>query len=198
MLAANSRSPENVRGDLNAQVAACRRGEERLAAVHRIGDTVLGARPDKDGIDVTDHDICNVYHVPVEMTEGELPVRYRRLELWQDSGGAGTWRGGLGYRAEVEWLTHRGTVSLRRERHKFGPWGTAGGAGRPGLPHRHRAGRRHAGRASGQDSGRRRARRRAALLDHGRRRPRSATAAGPATGACRCAGRAGLQGGCPC
>ena len=67
----------------------------------------MGARPDKDGIDVTDHDICNVYHVPVEMTEGELPVRYRRLELWRDSGGAGTWRGGLGYRAEVEWLAHR-------------------------------------------------------------------------------------------
>ena len=91
----------------------------------------MGARPDKDGIDVTDHDICNVYHVPIEMTEGELPVRYKRLELWRDSGGAGTWRGGLGYRAELEWLAHRGTVSLRRERHKFGPWGAAGGAGAP-------------------------------------------------------------------
>ena len=91
----------------------------------------MGARPDKDGIDVTDHDICNVYHVPIEMTEGELPVRYRRLELWRDSGGAGTWRGGLGYRAEVQWLAHNGTVSLRRERHRFGPWGTAGGAGAP-------------------------------------------------------------------
>ena len=91
----------------------------------------MGARSDKDGIDVTDHDICNVYHVPVEMTENELPVRYRRLELWRDSGGAGTWRGGLGYRAELEWLAADGTVSLRRERHKFGPWGVAGGAGAP-------------------------------------------------------------------
>ena len=91
----------------------------------------MGARSDKDGIDVTDHDICNVYHVPVEMTENELPVRYRRLELWRDSGGAGTWRGGLGYRAELEWLAGDGTVSLRRERHKFGPWGVAGGAGAP-------------------------------------------------------------------
>lgn len=91
----------------------------------------MGARPDKDGIDVTDHDICNVYHVPIEMTEGELPVRFRRLELWRDSGGAGTWRGGLGYRAELEWLAREGTVSLRRERHKFGPWGMAGGAGAP-------------------------------------------------------------------
>ncbi len=91
----------------------------------------MGARPAKDGIDVTDHDICNVYHVPIEMTEGELPVRYRRLELWRDSGGAGTWRGGLGYRAELEWLAATGTLSLRRERHKFGPWGMAGGSAAP-------------------------------------------------------------------
>lgn len=91
----------------------------------------MGARADKDGIDVTDHDICNVYHVPIEITEGELPVRYHRLELWRDSGGAGTWRGGLGYRAEVQWLAHRGTVSLRRERHKFGPWGVVGGERAP-------------------------------------------------------------------
>ena len=87
----------------------------------------LGARSGKDGIDVTDHDICNVYHVPVEMTENELPVRYRRLELWRDSGGPGTWRGGLGFQAELEWLAGAGTASLRRERHKFGPWGVVGG-----------------------------------------------------------------------
>ena len=91
----------------------------------------MGARSDKDGIDVTDHDICNVYHVPLEMTENELPVRYRRLELWCDSGGAGTWRGGLGYCAELEWLAGEGTVSLRRERHKLAPWGIAGGGSAP-------------------------------------------------------------------
>ena len=147
----------------------------------------MGARPDKDGIDVTDHDICNVYHVPIEMTEGELPVRYKRLELWRDSGGAGTWRGGLGYRAELEWLAHRGTVSLRRERHKFGPLGRGRRRRRPGVPNRHRARRRNPGRASRKDPGRHRARRRAALLDHGRRRSRPAAAAGAATGAGRCA-----------
>ena len=37
LLAANSRSPANVRGDLNAQIAACRRGEERLRAVYEDG-----------------------------------------------------------------------------------------------------------------------------------------------------------------
>ena len=91
----------------------------------------MGARPDKDGIDVTDHDICNVYHVPIEMTESELPVRYRTLALWTDSGGAGRCRGGLGYRVELEWLGTEARASLRRERHKLGPWGVAGGGSAP-------------------------------------------------------------------
>ena len=87
----------------------------------------MGARPSKDGIDVCDHDLSNVYHVPLEITEGEFPVRYRKLELWQDSGGAGTWRGGLGYHVELELLRGEAVLSLRRERHKFSPWGVRGG-----------------------------------------------------------------------
>lgn len=91
----------------------------------------MGARPTKDGIDVTDHGLCNVYHVPIEMTESQLPVRYRKLALWSDSGGAGRYRGGLGYQVELDWLGGEGTVSLRRERHKFGPWGLEGGDAAP-------------------------------------------------------------------
>jgi len=91
----------------------------------------MGARFNKDGIDVTDHDICNVYHVPIEVNEAELPVRYRSLQLWCDSGGAGTWRGGLGYHADLEWLGSDASVSLRRERYKIGPWGLHGGLSAP-------------------------------------------------------------------
>lgn len=91
----------------------------------------MGARPTKDGIDVTDHGLCNVYHVPIEMTESQLPVRYRKLGLWPDSGGAGRYRGGLGYEVKLDWLGGEGTVSLRRERHKFGPWGLEGGGAAP-------------------------------------------------------------------
>ena len=87
----------------------------------------MGARPSKDGIDVSDHDLCNVYHVPLEITEADFPVRYAKLELWKDSGGAGTWRGGLGYHVELEWLSGDAKLSLRRERHKFSPWGIQGG-----------------------------------------------------------------------
>ena len=90
-----------------------------------------GARPAMDGLDVTDHDLSNSHHIPLEVTEGELPVRYRCLELWQDSGGAGTWRGGLGYHAEVDWLRGEGVLALRGERQRFRPWGVHGGEPAP-------------------------------------------------------------------
>ena len=87
----------------------------------------MGARPKKDGIDTTDHDASNVYHVPLEVSEAELPIRFKKMELWKDSGGAGKWRGGLGFHSEVEWLGGKATASLRRDRHKFNPWGLSGG-----------------------------------------------------------------------
>ncbi len=37
LLAANSRSPDNIRGDLSAQIASCRTGEQRLAAIFEEG-----------------------------------------------------------------------------------------------------------------------------------------------------------------
>ena len=91
----------------------------------------MGARPNKDGIDATDHDASNVYHVPLEVSEAELPIRFNRMELWMDSGGAGKWRGGLGFYSEVEWLKGKAGASLRRDRHKFKPWGLAGGHSGP-------------------------------------------------------------------
>ena len=91
----------------------------------------MGARPTKDGIDVADHELSNVYHVPIEVTEKEFPVRYRRLQLWPDSGGAGRCRGGLGFSAEIEWLSGKAVLSVRGERHKFQPWGVQGGKGSP-------------------------------------------------------------------
>ena len=91
----------------------------------------MGARSNKDGIDVTDHDASNVFHMPIETSEAELPIRFRRVGLWTDSGGAGKWRGGLGYEEEFEWLDGEGTTTVRRDRHKFAPWGLQGGRGGP-------------------------------------------------------------------
>ncbi len=90
-----------------------------------------GARPSKDGIDVADHELSNVYHVSLEVTESEFPIRYKHLGLWTDSGGAGNWRGGLGFNAEVEWLEGKAVLSVRGERHKFRPWGANDGQSPP-------------------------------------------------------------------
>lgn len=91
----------------------------------------MGARPDKDGIDVTEHGCTNGSPIPVEVAEANLPVLFRRVELWQDSGGAGRWRGGLGYHSIVEWRGGEAMAQFRRERHKFAPWGIMGGGDGP-------------------------------------------------------------------
>jgi N-methylhydantoinase B len=87
----------------------------------------MGARPTMDGIDVIDTDVTNLMSQPVEATESEFPLRILRCHLWQDSGGAGKQRGGLGYEFEVELLRGDGVLTHRRDRHNFAPWGLFGG-----------------------------------------------------------------------
>jgi len=90
-----------------------------------------GARSNKDGIDVTEHGATNGSPVPLEVSESKLPVLFKKSLLWTDSGGAGTWRGGLGYTAEVEWRGGDCYGSFRRDRMKFKPWGIEGGHSAP-------------------------------------------------------------------
>lgn len=90
-----------------------------------------GARPTKDGIDVSSHGCTNGSIVAMEIGESRYPMLFRKLQLWEDSGGAGRWRGGLGYCAEVEWLRGESTITFRRERMKFRPWGIDGGGSAP-------------------------------------------------------------------
>jgi N-methylhydantoinase B len=91
----------------------------------------MGARPSKDGIDVIDTDVTNLMNEPVEATEMDFPVRVHEIRLWTDSGGAGQFRGGLGFRARSELLRGDATLVVRRDRHDFAPWGLRGGAAAP-------------------------------------------------------------------
>jgi N-methylhydantoinase B len=59
-----------------------------------------GARPAKDGLDVTAFP-SGVRTIPVEATEAVAPVVFRRREFREDSGGAGRYRGGLGQIIEL-------------------------------------------------------------------------------------------------
>jgi N-methylhydantoinase B len=59
-----------------------------------------GARPGKDGLDVTAFP-SGVRTIPVEATEAVAPVMFRRREFREGSGGVGRQRGGLGQIIEL-------------------------------------------------------------------------------------------------
>ncbi len=96
-----------------------------------------GARPRQDGLSATPFP-SGVRNVPVEITEMIAPVVVWRKELRADSGGVGTWRGGLGQVMEV---AHRHGapfgIFATFERVRFAARGREGGGpgarGRLGL-----------------------------------------------------------------
>jgi N-methylhydantoinase B/oxoprolinase/acetone carboxylase alpha subunit len=87
----------------------------------------MGARPDKDGIDVIETDVSNCMNIPVESVEMNFPLRIPRARLWTGSGGAGRFRGGLGLEKVFEATTTDVMVSHRGERFASSPWGLEGG-----------------------------------------------------------------------
>ena len=69
---------------------------------------------------------------PIEIFESRFPLRTLAYGLRADSGGAGTWRGGLGIRRVFEVICDEVTVSALFDRMKDGPYGLQGGsAGAP-------------------------------------------------------------------
>ena len=70
--------------------------------------------------------------IPLELQESTLPVRIEAFALREDSGGAGKFRGGLGFRKHYRILAPC-TIQTNLDRTKFPPWGVQGGReGRPG------------------------------------------------------------------
>ncbi|HEY7165191.1 MAG TPA: hydantoinase B/oxoprolinase family protein [Candidatus Binatia bacterium] len=65
--------------------------------IFQVGGT--GARPSKDGLSAVGFP-SGVAGVPAEVIESLSPVVLKKRELRKDSGGAGTWRGGLGQLTE--------------------------------------------------------------------------------------------------
>ena len=92
----------------------------------------IGARADKDGIEATSSP-WNGTNVPVEIQESRNPVIIERIELIPDSAGPGRFRGGCGIRKDLRLLADATFFNLG-DRHRFAPYGLAGGgAGRMGL-----------------------------------------------------------------
>jgi N-methylhydantoinase B len=93
--------------------------------VFQVGGT--GARPTKDGLNAVGFP-SGVAGVPAEVIESLSPVVMKRRQLRPDSGGAGTWRGGLGQLTE---FTRRGngrwSVSSIADRTNYPAPGLLGG-----------------------------------------------------------------------
>ncbi|MBV8950235.1 MAG: hydantoinase B/oxoprolinase family protein [Actinobacteria bacterium] len=100
----------------------------------------IGARNGADGPDATGPYVLGGRSVitQVEPLEASLPVLVREYRLRADSGGPGTFRGGLGVETTIEVLSDA-TLTSRGDRIALPPRGSHGGAhGEPGRSSVHR------------------------------------------------------------
>ena len=89
-----------------------------------------GGRYYADGED-TIHVVPDSRNLPTEFTEARFPFRVESLGLAVDSGGAGQYRGGLGYEKHIRMLKDAHFMSIA-DRSILACWGVKGGqAGRP-------------------------------------------------------------------
>jgi N-methylhydantoinase B len=122
--------PERVPADSSGELVVLAFGGRHDGQPYVTGELIAGgsgAGPHSDGVDVIETDVTNCMNLPVEAMEMDAPIRVHRLELRQDSGGAGTQRGGLGLVKEYEVLDGEISFTYRGERHFFTPQGARGG-----------------------------------------------------------------------
>ena len=93
-----------------------------------------GARPDKDGLNACNLSASNMLIPNMEVEEELYPIRFHRRELAVDSGGPGTFRGGLALETEVEVLCDcEFTMFGSRFEGAEPPGGAGGGPGGPSI-----------------------------------------------------------------
>ncbi|MDE0060931.1 MAG: hydantoinase B/oxoprolinase family protein [Defluviicoccus sp.] len=100
--------------------------EGQASLQYEIIGSAYGGGAGHDGASACATHLSNLHITPIEIIESEFPCRIPRFELMADSGGAGTWRGGLGLRREYE-LLQDAVVIRRYDRARFPPVGLAGG-----------------------------------------------------------------------
>jgi N-methylhydantoinase B len=105
----------------------------------------MGARATGDGMDGVRVHASGASNLPVEALEHAYPLRIERYALWENSAGAGRYRGGLGVVRDYRILGDDILVSLSSERQHVAAQGAHGGqqgtAGafmvNPGQPDEH-------------------------------------------------------------
>jgi N-methylhydantoinase B len=114
-----------------ALVLGGRDAQSNRAYVHyEIFSGGTGARSGKDGVSATAFHLSNCKTAPIEIIESEFPTRVERFEMLTDSGGAGEWRGGLGFARVYRILADDVRFSMRTDKHAIEPFGS--NEGRPG------------------------------------------------------------------
>jgi len=102
----------NERGDPMVGICTCLGG--------------MGARPTKDSPTTLFPFV--IADIPIEVIENEFPLFVRKREMVTDSGGAGTYRGGLGQEIEVQVRSEKpATFFCMQERINHPPLGLRGG-----------------------------------------------------------------------
>lgn len=119
-------------GTINAlSLAGHRRNGQRWVMFSFFGGG-HGAHSAGDGLNHGNAPISTATIPPLEILESAYPVKFNCWALRPDSGGGGTYRGGLGAIYEIELLEEEARGFLFGERGKFAPAGVVGGeAGAP-------------------------------------------------------------------
>lgn len=86
-----------------------------------------GARPHHDGLEGAAGMAANVSNRSVEVLEREDPVRVLEYGFADDTGGPGTFRGGLALRRTLQLLAPEAVLNLRTHRNRTPPYGLDGG-----------------------------------------------------------------------
>ena len=82
----------------------------------------------RDGTSGSGADAAYLKNTPIEITEAEVPIRFRRYGLASGTGGAGRWRGGLATQMDFQVFSPNTRITARnRDRCRFQAWGILGG-----------------------------------------------------------------------
>jgi N-methylhydantoinase B len=93
-----------------------------------------GAQAMRDGTNGIRVHMANTMNTPIEAIEAEYPLRVEAYHLIPNSGGRGTYRGGLGLRRVYRILAPEAQATTMTERNIVPPYGLFGGE--PGRPFR--------------------------------------------------------------
>jgi len=120
-------APAGSSSIVNVMTYDSRTSETVIAAVNPVVGGG-GGMPHGDGTDGSGADAAYLKNTPIEITEAEVPIRFRRYGLAPGTGGAGRWRGGLATQMEFEVSAPNTRITARnRDRCRFRPWGILGG-----------------------------------------------------------------------